>query len=366
MKKIIIFCYTIVFITVFISCEKDHIQETLTTEKTKSNGETTNKGFLPPIAITSKEVGGSNFPMFDTQGYQNTGVWSSPDNLKLVVGHYHLNPSIVNSQLRTMYQNGQRKIALVIWYTHFPSHWPNTNTHIHTIRSNAYRLPAQQEQNLKNILGQIKSIGFDEVVLRFAQQGSADPGGWATWDETQFQENWNFIYNTINTTETKLGSPLSIKRVYDLGLELGGLTSGQTIRYVDKLWRNFSFRFPNLKSNGFSIAYAPGRLDKLIKTLKPTGRTPNEYAVDIYGGANAAIQNIKRELNRNGDSNKTIIIQETYYNDAVQYQEFITSINRNNLNVRYIMQWPLRKNAPRQHFSENYPRNYNNYLPFAN
>ncbi|MCK8519968.1 hypothetical protein M0D21_00195 [Aquimarina sp. D1M17] len=355
MKNNILIFLTFISITLITSCEKD------TLEEIKLESEALNKNRL--ITVTPKEVGGSNYVMFDTQGYQNTGVWSSPDNLKLVVGHYHLDPAKVNTQLRTMYQNGQRKIALMIWYTHFPSHWPNSDTHIHTIRSNAYRLPAQQEQNLKNVLGLIKSIGYNEVVLRFAQQGLADPGGWSSWNETQFQENWNFIYHAINTTETKLGNPSSIKRVYDLGVELGGITRGQSIPYVDKLWRNFSFRFPHLKSTGFSVAYAPGRLDKLIKTLKPTGRTPNEYAIDIYGGASNAIRTVKNELSRNGDANKTVVIQETYYNDALQYNQFISSIKSNRLNVRYIMQWPLRRNYHRAHFSENYPRYFDNYLP---
>ncbi len=346
--------YLLLFFIVLCSCQKD--DQIIITE---TSDEVDQKRF-GDIIITPKEVGGSNYVMYDTQGYRETDTWSSPDNLKLVIGHYHLSPSKVNAQLRAMFKNGQRKIAIVIWYNDFTV---DPNIDRHTIQSNSGRLPSQQEQNFKNVLGQIKNIGYNEIIIRFAGQGSSDPGGWNNWQEPQFQKNWNFIYNTINTAETTLGSPSSIKRVYDLGVELGGLTKGQTIPYVDKLWRNFSFRFPNLKSTGFSIAYAPGRLDRLIKTLKATGRTPNEYAIDIYDGVTNGLQRIKNELRSNGESSKTIVIQETYYNDAQNYQILIDAIKNNALNVRYIMQWPLRRNYHRRHFSENYPQHYYNYLP---
>lgn len=353
-KSPIIFLFALLQL-VIVSCENENevFQENLITEASNKNLR---------IRVTPKEVGGSNYTMYDTQGYQNTGVWSSPDNLKLVIGHYHLNPNKVHTQLQTMYQNGQRKIGLMIWYTHFPSYWPNTNTHLHTIRSNGFRLPYQQEQNLKNVLQKIKSIGYNEVTIRFASQGIAHPEGWNGWDEDQFQENWNFIYHAINTVESTLGIS-SIKRVYDLDGEMGGRFDGQTVPYMDKLWRNFSYRFSYLKSYGFSVAYAPGRLNRLIKLLKATGRSADEYAIDIYENASQALNHIKNELNQNGEANTSVVIQETYYNDAVQYRDFINGIKRNNLNVRYIMQWPWRRGYQHMHFSENYPKYYNNYLP---
>ncbi|MBW1298249.1 J domain-containing protein [Aquimarina litoralis] len=340
---------------VLLSCENEieNIHENATTEPQEKHTR---------VIVTPKQVGGSNYTMYDTQGYRNTGIWSSPDNLKLVIGHYHLNPTKVHTQLQQMYQNGQRKIGLVIWYTHFPPYWPNSNTHLHTIRSNNSSLPYQQEQNFKNVLQKIKSIGYNEVTIRFAAQGLAHPEGWQSWNETQFQENWNFIYNAINTAENTLGNS-SLKRMYDLDVEMGGRFDGQTVPYMDKLWRNFSYVYPNLKSYGFSIAYAPGRLDRLIKNLKQTGRNADEYAIDIYENASQALITIKNELNKNREYGKSIVIQETYYNDKQQYRDFISGIKSNNLNVRFIMQWPWRRGFQHPHFSENYPKYYDNYLP---
>ncbi|WP_299212733.1 hypothetical protein [uncultured Aquimarina sp.] len=310
------------------------------------------------------EVGGSNYPMYDVQGYlDNNDDWFKEGALKLVIGDYHLYPNKVNDQLTTMYQNGQRKIALIIWYNHFnPS--ITTDTYGHVIPSNKYKLTEQHESNFINVLNQVKSIGYNEIILRFAAQGIASPKSWdETWNEVQYQENWNFINNTIKTMESTLGE--SPQRVYDLGVEMGGITKGQTEKYVKKLWNNFRYVHPELKSFGFSFAHAPGRLDNLIKNLATTGKLPDEYAFDIYQNFATKIENIKQELADNGEEDKTIVIQECPYNTQEVYTEIMQSITVNNLKVRYIMQWPVAYDSDIKHFTMDYPSEFKEYMsPF--
>ncbi|MEZ4743817.1 MAG: hypothetical protein R3B45_15460 [Bdellovibrionota bacterium] len=326
-------------------------------------GFTNNKSKNIPL-----EIGGSNYPMYDVSGYLNapdpSGAWFDEGNLKLVIGDFHQDPDAVKNQLKTMYQNGQRKIALILWHTHFPQQ--NTdNTFGNIVRSNEYKLPDQQESNLENILNEINAIGYDEVFLRFAPQRSANPGNWNGWDKTQFAENWNFILNTVNKMEETLDA--SIRRAYDLGLELGGIDTGYTSQYIIKLWEKFKINFPALPA-GFSIAYSARRLDKLIRILKTTDFLPSEYWINIYGsstdslGPTAAIRHVKQELNQNGEGHKQIAILETYYNDQKQYQEIIDAVSKHGLKLRFIMQWPFNRNAKISHFSVNYPANYQNYL----
>ncbi len=310
------------------------------------------------------EVGGSNYPMYDVQGYlDNNDDWFKEGALKLVIGDYHLNPDKVNDQLTTMYQNGQRKIALVIWFSHFnPS--ITTETYGHVLPSNKDKLTDQHKSNFINVLNQIKSIGYDEIILRFGPQSSAAPKSWGDlWNEEQYQENWNFINNTIKTMESTLGD--SPQRVYDLGVEMGGITKGQTEKYVKKLWDNFRYVHPELKSFGFSFAHQPGRLDNLIKNLASTGKLPDEYAFDIYQNFATKIENIKQELADNGEEDKIIVIQEFPYNTKEVYTEMMQSIATNNLKVRYIMQWPVAYDSDVKHFTIDYASDFKEYMsPF--
>jgi hypothetical protein len=71
---------------------------------------------------TAWEIGGSNYPMYSVGNYleyPDDSVWFIPYNLRPVIGTYHLAPDTVRKQLAIMYNNGQRKIALDLWYSDF-------------------------------------------------------------------------------------------------------------------------------------------------------------------------------------------------------------------------------------------------------
>ena len=69
---------------------------------------------------TAFERGGSNYAMYSVGNYleyPTDSVWYIPYNMRPVIGTYNLAPDTVKKQLAIMFANGQRKIALDIWYS---------------------------------------------------------------------------------------------------------------------------------------------------------------------------------------------------------------------------------------------------------
>src|SRR5262245_46960290 len=69
---------------------------------------------------TTVQIGGSNYPMYSLGNllqYPTDSDWFIPYNLRPVIATYNLAPDTVRKQLSVMYGNGQRKIALDLWYS---------------------------------------------------------------------------------------------------------------------------------------------------------------------------------------------------------------------------------------------------------
>ena len=287
----------------------------------------------------SASLGGSNYVVYDLGKFDPVTGANWDNSLKTVIGSYHLNPTLIESQLRNMYQNGQRKIALMLWFAPI-----KTDTDKHLVNSTHGTLPAQQQSNVRLLVGLIKKIGFTEIDFRFGQQWYSNPGMWSNWDEARYQENWNFIVKTRQIVETAL-SGNTVKRFYDLGVELGGISNGQSQAYTKRLWSDYCYMYGHNDTYGFSIAYHPGRLQSLIKMFDSTGSgRPDVYAVDVYGNENNALKTIANELAMAKEGAKGLIMQEVYYNDLMTYFEIQSAKVKYGLNIHSIMQWPLARN----------------------
>ena len=303
------------------------------------------------------ETGGSNYTFY----VQNFGSWD--DNQRVVVGLYHLDPTLVEAQLRQMYASGQKKVALFIWYMPFESSlspgdgipliWPDVYGAY--INSSGGRLSDQAQSNLQAILGLVQQIGFNQVTLRFGPIGAANPRTWGnTWNESVFEEDEQFAFNTRQLAENTLAGS-SIKRLYDLGVEQAGVphylnqdgvtyTDGQAPQWTSRLWADYVRLYGGSDSYGFSIAYSYGTLQSAIAEYDAAGTRPSTYAVDVYG--TGAVWNIYQELLAAGESTKQVIIQETQYNDAGIMQDFQTALQHIPLTISYIDQWPTNSNTP--------------------
>ncbi len=313
------------------------------------------------------EVGGSNFPTYSITSYPaDAKLWTQPLALRPLIGTMHFEPERVKAELAVMRKNGQRKIALVIWYAPLKkvSSKVYHDVYAHVVASDGGKLSPQHTENLITILNWIADLKFDEVQVRFAAQSTASSNAWKDWDEAKYQENWNFIASTVKATNT-ITKSRNLTVVYDLGVELAGITEGQTENYVRRLWTDYNHIFGNNNSYGFSIIPSPNRLAIYIFNLSKTGIMPKSYAVDVYDRVALSVfqqlEWIAADLKKTGELQKSVLIQEANYNDLNSYSQFLRSKSELGLNIRAIMQWPLFANNT-THFDLDFPEDYTNYL----
>ncbi len=66
------------------------------------------------------ERGGSNYGFYSVGTYLDNPTqdqWDKYLNMRPVIGTYHLAPDTVRNQLAVMYANGQRRLALDLWFS---------------------------------------------------------------------------------------------------------------------------------------------------------------------------------------------------------------------------------------------------------
>jgi hypothetical protein len=325
---------------------------------------------LPPEGFM--EVGGSNYVMYRVdEAYRvrnEDESWWRHGVLQPVIGTYHLQrEEQIRHQLHTMYQNGQRKISIVVWISIFEPHATNKDQAIdgvfgHSIIMENGKLHNKHIENTKDLIRLISKTGyFNELNFRFAFQATAGPDTWKQWNEKQYQQNWQAIVKMRNAVEEALdGSKMKV--FYDLGAELGGIENGQVPTYTQRLWKDYTQAYGKEDTYGFSVAVYPGRVGNLLKTYKTVGVFPDVYAMDVYINADKWLTAGIKELVEAGIENPQIIIQETYYNDPATL-DLLQNIGKEfGIEYLYLMQWPLKRGHPVSHFSEDYAVKYDAYL----
>jgi len=309
------------------------------------------------------EPGGSNYCLYSAGDYLNDPeAWYKPLTLRPVIGLYHLAPTLVRRQLREMYAQGQRRIALVLWHSDFTPDERLVNEPVfgHVVNSRMRELLPQHRANLRALLTDIRTVGFRELVLRVAPTASSDPQEWTAWEEARYQTNWRFLVSTRSLVEQAFAG-YSAPVWYDLGLELGGIQKGQARQYQARLWKDYITHFRAVRTVGFSFAVAPGRLPAAIAAFDEAGVRPPAYALDIYEGALQHLSYIRDELRTARQLDQPLIIQEAYYDDPVTAAEVKKARQELQLNIRTLYQWPLKRGATQKHFSMHYPPGFSAY-----
>ena len=316
---------------------------------------------------TAWEIGGSNYPMYSVGNYleyPTDSDWVIPYNLRPVIGTYHLAPDTVKKQLAAMYNNGQRKIALDLWYSDFSRDFNLVDSPLygHVVSATIGKLIPQHEQNLINLLNDIVNQGFNQIMFRFDTQGDSDPRGWTSWQEDLYLKNWSFVSSTKATVKKTLEGK-KIKVLYDLDGELAGLTVGQTEEYFQRMWGDYVKTYGSHNTIGFSFAVSPSRdFANAIALYDKVGKRPDIYGFDIYGDEFGGLQFLQSELQAAGDGNKPVFMEEAYYNDQVADYEIKQARSALHMNILFIMQWPEQRGAIQQNFSVQYPADYSAYL----
>lgn len=291
-------------------------------------------------------TGGSDYPFY----VQNYGLWDGSQ--RHVVGHYNLDPTLVEAQLRQFYKTGQRNVSLVLWYMPFGT----SNTPVDWLYASAFmdssggNLSPLLQGNLTAVLGLIQQIGFTQVTIRFAPVGSSSPVSWGNvWNEAAFDQDEAFEFNTRKLVESALAGS-SVKRMYDLGIEMAGIphllnadgvtyTDGQSSIWTSRLWIDYVNRYGKGDSYGFSITYVYGTLTAAIAEYDRVGTRPDSYALDDYTGTD--LWNVYQELVAANDTAKPVVLQEVFYNDTAESTAIQTALPHFPLTLASINQWPI-------------------------
>jgi len=123
---------------------------------------------LPPEGFA--EVGGSNYVMYRVdEAYRvrhEEDSWWQPGVLELVVGHFHeQDPKDIRKQLQAMYDNGQRKIAVLVWIAESQGEKTDgykvtDGVYGHCIVAKDGHLRAQHQKNVGDLVKLIRDISM--------------------------------------------------------------------------------------------------------------------------------------------------------------------------------------------------------------
>lgn len=306
----------------------------------------------PVAADAVLSWGGSNYIAFglDINRLNSEVDWKNSDIFKTPACFLHSNHDAIERDLSEMASHGQKKVALMLWHMRRDD---SQDCSGFLLRSNGGSLTPKVMENLIAFINIAKTLGFNEVQVRFAPMGKNWPKEWASWDEALFQENWAVIRSTVSALKVVQGPRI----VIDLGVELGGLTSPgcvQCSEYVRRMWQLYSQEFGVADSYGFSIAYAPERLGRLIDSLRGGGTLPKSFAIDIYSEPNKVgnvMATLAREARSRGIEQPILLVQETFYADREVYQALVAGARANDVILRAIMQWPQVRGSSKKHVS---------------
>lgn len=303
----------------------------------------------PPTAA-QEQAGGSNYVVVDPDLDRLRGerAWRDPSLFVPPACAYDRSAAKIDEDFRQMRAGGQRKMALVVWHMNHPN---GADCAGFTVASNGGHLPERVLRNLTTLLERAAADGYDEVQVRFAPMGGHAPERWKRWDQAKYEENWS----VIRSTARRLRAAKTPRLVFDLGVELGGLTCFACADYVTRLWRNYVAEFGPGQSYGFSVAAAPGRVARLIRALRAGGPLPEEIALDVYRDAGAAVARAAAEAKSAGIAQPRFLIQETYYGEPGTLRAITEAAARSGARIRAVMQWPVTPGASR-HISV--PRSY--------
>ncbi len=310
---------------------------------------------------------------------QNNNWYVPAHQFKNPVYLYHLNPGLVQRQLRNMRTSGIDVLVLhmtmselaacevsgACYTPFFDGIWGEVTD----VSQSALRI--QQQQNLAAILNYASEIGFRKVFIRF--DGNIDTGG--SWDEAQYQKMWNFIVNTRNLATNSLANSAT-RLMVDLGGEQIGLGTAIQETYVKRLWTDYTSAFGVSDTVGFSMI--PHFVTDAMAWYGAV--KPNQYAFDVYGGdTNGDVgQELVGAWNALGaEKSKPIMLMETFTNDVSSKAQLSSTLADNpSMNLTDIIQWPITRtracptcdqnihSAPVVAFAST--TQVSNYLPIAN
>lgn len=356
-----------------------------------------NDGPIPPTTVSQlraystleadqKRLGGSNYFYYDLGEYgarfnhppdqpwaniSNMNLWDkawySTDEYapnrgpQLVIQNLHQAEVIatVRAQLTEMRSQGQTAIVIPIWFSE-AAEGSSESKFGHVFNWNG--LTTRQQMNLVNLTDEIFNAGFLKITFRFNINGHADPSLWSGWSDSSYLKCKNFILNTIALLRPALLARFGAwenRWSFDLGGELGGLTTGQVSRYTAQLMKDYvNEGFPISETVGFSMLCSDSNSGQYFlnqfRNLSSMGPAyvPQSWAVTCYSRSNqvsnvqSSLANLAGAMKQAGCQNQPVVIIECLNNDAGEAAEISRALSQNpTLKIVELYQWPISRAA---------------------
>ena len=272
------------------------------------------------------------------------------------------------------------------------------------------QLLPQHQQNLKQLLADLRRIGFNQVNIRFTPYGELDPRGFrngaeAPWNDYHtwlYNRYWTAVHSTIDSVNAWVPTDDSLKVIYDLSAEMATYihqtdgrqwnatySFGHVAEHSRRLWRDYLARYGNRRTIGFTfgngVLYHPADSSRQEvvavvnhEVYDSVGQRPKAYAFDIYpnnpGGTGLVgceypcydkfFEEIARQVRRDSIVPQVLVWEGLYNNKT--FADAVREANKKlNLGIPYVMQWPTREQPWGGNFTEPFPKNYDNYLELS-
>jgi hypothetical protein len=327
------------------------------------------------LGAAFSQTGGSVLAFLRVGAYATEPTQANWDrDVRAAVTHYHLDPERLRAHLRGLREAGQRKVAVVLWFTE-PIDGHDTWAHAVVPRADG-SLPPQARANLMAFLADIDALGFDEVQVRFGPQGGAEwrcfknPACYAnpSLRENPFLEeaitySWDVIRTVIDDVEAQgFGTP----RLYDVAAEYPGHPFMAEVpgwnRYTSRLWELAWARYTprgvavNMSFNHAQVAGTEASFDLFDRV-----GWPEKLSIDVYENIYGSFGVLADALARRGRQGFPVFVQETFLDDAWTADELRRAATDFGVNLKYVMQWPAHRPLV-SHASTEDMRPYGHYL----
>ena len=250
-----------------------------------------------------------------------------------VIYNYDTATATINAQLQQMYNNGQRRLRIPIFF----ARGANTGS---VMDSTGGNLSARFQGNLGHLLAAIKAAGFVEIEVGFFPQAANDPTRWTTFSSDYFQENWSVIQN-LHPIIAGAGIP------YHIDLQNEGIPPlgyDALLQYDQMLWNDYVPVYGSDDTLGFSIIADAGHVGQVSavygsSTFGSNG-SPKLFDVHIYDETGNEFATAFNSLSAQGYAGVPWIIGEAYYNDAAEAAALRQQANSTGQKVLYLTEWP--------------------------
>lgn len=281
----------------------------------------------PSPTPTPAGLGGSNYGWY----YLDSSCNREPYG---VVYNYDTESATIDSQLRQMYANGQRRLRIPI----FHARGIDSGTIMDSTGGN---LAPRFQANLASLLAAIKAAGFEEIEVSFHPQAGNDPAQWTTFSEDYYQENWSLIQN-LRSIIAAAGIPYHLDLLNEGIPPLGWAV---LLQYDQMLWNDYVAKFGSNDTLGFSIIADSAHVGQVsavygASTYGNNG-SPSLFDVHIYDETGTSFKTAFNSLASQGYKGVDWIIGEAWYNDAVEAKSLRQEVSSTGQTVLYLTEWPL-------------------------